>query len=137
MAKPDQKQLQEVMDNYQRVLSGYFQKEVAEAARDMHEKREEHKVSPLAVGTIVIDKDLMVSQQKLKLMQQMGPDLYQRVYTFMAGQRASSPATNEQAMYDELKRIVGGDKKLLSLCFSLDGIIFQEILQREGQVAPS
>lgn len=84
-------------------------------------------VEAALVSTVIINKEIMVNQQKLKLMQQMGPDLYQRVYTFMVSQRSNS-STNEQAMYDELKRIVGGDKKLLGLCFILDGIIFQEIL---------
>lgn len=31
-------------------------------------------------------------------------------------------------MYDDLKRMVGGDKKLMTQCFNLDGIIFMELL---------
>ena len=81
-------------------------------------------------GTTVINKEMMVTQQKLKLMNQMGPELYHRVYTFMVIQR-SNASTNEKEMFEELKRMVGGDKRLLSLCFNLDGIIFQEILHAQ------
>lgn len=136
MAKPDQKQLQEVMANYQRVLSGYFSKEFQEVQIQQEERKKEivqmayPMVAAALVGTVVINKDIMVNQQKLKLMQQLGPDLYQMIYNFMVAQRSNS-STNEQAMYDELKRMVGGDKKQLGLCFQLDGIIFQEILQAE------
>lgn len=72
MAKPDQKQLQEVMANYQRVLSGYFSKDIQDA-REQHleldRKKEEAKYMKLAqpmaeaslVGTVIINKDIMVN----------------------------------------------------------------------------
>lgn len=61
----------------------------------------------------------------MAIMTAMGPDLYHKVYTFLLQQRAGDP--NEQLMYEELKRMVGGDKKLMSQIFNLDGIIFMEM----------
>lgn len=69
----------------------------------------------------------MMSKQKLGIMNALGPDLYHKVYSFMVRQRACADL-NEQAMYDQLKVMVGGDKRLMSQCFNLDGIIFMELL---------
>lgn len=33
-------------------------------------------------------------------------------------------------MLAEVKKMVNGDKKLMSLCFNLDGIVFMELLQK-------
>jgi len=64
----------------------------------------------------------------MAIMTAMGADLYHKVYTFLLQQRGGDP--NEQLMYEELKRMVGGDKKLMSQIFNLDGIIFMEMQQR-------
>jgi hypothetical protein len=36
---------------------------------------------------------------------------------------------DEQQLYSDLKELAGGNKRLLTEIFKLDGIVFQEILQ--------
>ena len=125
VAKENKEELNEVMDNYKRVLSGFQQ------APEVPVKREEEKSVPLAVPqpslqmTQAINKGQMMTNQKMAIMTAMGPDLYHKVYTFLLQQRGTD--SNEQVMYEELKRMVGGDKKLMSQIFNLDGIIFMEL----------
>ena len=62
-------------------------------------------------------------------MKELGPDLYNRVYEFLKTNRSGAGIPNEEMMHGEIKKMVSGDKRLMTICFNLDGIVFMEILQ--------
>jgi hypothetical protein len=53
--------------------------------------------------------------------------MYKKVYEFLKFNRRKG--TDEALIHQEIKRMVGGDKKLMNHCFNLDGIIFMELLR--------
>ena len=57
----------------------------------------------------------------------LGSDMYKKVYEFLKFNRRKG--TDEALIHQEIKRMVGGDKKLMNHCFNLDGIIFMELLR--------
>lgn len=63
-----------------------------------------------------------MGNKKFELQSKMGEDLYQRVYEFIKFNRRKG--TDEQLMLAKVKEMVGGDKKTMSLCFELDGLVF-------------
>lgn len=56
----------------------------------------------------------------------LGPELYQKIYEFLKFNRRKG--TDEEYMHSKIKGMVNGDKRLLSLCFELDTVVFQELL---------
>jgi hypothetical protein len=62
-------------------------------------------------------------------MNALGEDLYRRVYEFLKFNRRKE--TDEYIIHSEIKRMVNGDKKLLTHCFNLDGIVFMEIMKEQ------
>ena len=78
-------------------------------------------------GTMQIDKQMMMQNQKSMIMTQLGPDLFQYIYSFLRYQRSRPDSVDERFIQEEVKKIIGADKKLASAVFSLDGIVFQEL----------
>ena len=60
-------------------------------------------------------------------MSALGPDLYNHVYEFLKYHRRKG--TDEAMMHAEIKNIVGGDKRLMNVCFNLDLIVYMELMQ--------
>jgi hypothetical protein len=60
-------------------------------------------------------------------MNQLGPDLFNYIYSFLRYQRARSDNVDEKYIQEEVKKMIGGDKKLTSAVFNLDVIVFQEL----------
>ncbi len=56
----------------------------------------------------------------------LGPELYQKIYEFLKYNRRKG--TNEEYMHSKIIEIVHGDRRLLSLCFELDTVVYQELL---------
>jgi len=62
----------------------------------------------------------------MMLQERLGPGLYSKIYDFLKFNRRKG--TDEAVMHERIKEIVGGDKKIMSLCFELDGLVFLELL---------
>ena len=58
----------------------------------------------------------------------MGPSVYNFYYDFLYKAR-TNPATDEAVMRAQLKEMVGSNKELKNLIFSLEQIIFREVQQ--------
>ena len=67
-----------------------------------------------------------MGNKKFDIRNKMGEDLFQRIYEFIKFNRRKG--TDEALMHDKIKDMVNGDKRMLSLCFELDGLVFIEIL---------
>lgn len=62
----------------------------------------------------------------------MGNAKYEEIYRFLTYHR-SQAGTDDDALYEELKKKVNGDRLLMTEIFKLDGIVFREILQQQTQ----
>lgn len=59
------------------------------------------------------------------ILNEMGADLYQKVYEFLKFNRRKG--TDEALIFAKIKDMVGGNRSMMSHCFVLDGIVFMEI----------
>ena len=53
--------------------------------------------------------------------------MYKKVYEFLKFNRRKG--TDEGLIHAEIKKMVGGDKRLMNHCFNLDGIVFMELMR--------
>ena len=70
---------------------------------------------------------MLVGNNKLVIQHTLGDELYKRVYEFLKFNRRKG--TDESHIHSEIKKMVGGDKRLMNQCFNLDGIVFMELLK--------
>lgn len=61
-------------------------------------------------------------------MNALGPELFNHVYDFLRYHRAKK--TDEALMHADIKNMVGGDKRLMNVCFNLDLIVYMELMQQ-------
>ena len=70
----------------------------------------------------------ILGKKKEDLRDAMGPSVYNFYYDFLYKAR-TNPATDEAVMRAQLKEMVGSNKELKNLIFSLEQIIFREVQQ--------
>jgi hypothetical protein len=58
------------------------------------------------------------------IMNQLGPELFQYIYSFLRYQRSRPENVDEKYIQEEVKKMIGGDKRLTSAVFNLDVIVF-------------
>jgi len=58
------------------------------------------------------------------IMNQLGPDLFQYIYSFLRYQRSRPDSVDEKFIQEEVKKMIGGEKRLTSAVFNLDVIVF-------------
>ena len=68
-----------------------------------------------------------MGNNKYNVQKALGEDLFYQVYDFLKYNRRKG--TDEVRIHQELKKMVGGDKRLMTHCFNLDGIVFMELLK--------
>lgn len=71
-----------------------------------------------------------MNRAKDAIRQKLGFGLFNEIYKFLHYHR-SQTTTDEEAIFYEIKHRLGGDRVKLAEVFKLDGIVFNEILQRD------
>jgi hypothetical protein len=72
--------------------------------------------------------DDTLAKKKEELKEKMGPSVYNFYYDFLYNAR-TDPQTDEAQIRAQLKDMVGSNKELKNLIFSLEQIIFREVQQ--------
>jgi hypothetical protein len=111
-AKENKAELNQVVDNYKRILEGDI-KEV----EDISPKKSDER--------LLVSQGDKFGNQRLQIKNALGDELYMMAYEFIKYHRRKG--TDEAVMHAELKKMVGGDKRLMNFCFNLDGIVFLEL----------
>jgi hypothetical protein len=111
------------MKNYQRILSGVI--EEPDQHPDFTSKKSETEI----VQKQAENKEQLVGNNKLGIQAALGEALFRQVYEFLKFSRRKG--TDEALIHAEIKRMVGGDRRLLNFCFNLDGIVFMELLKEQ------
>ena len=108
-------ELDQIMDNYTRVLSGHINDVVEASPQQTQVKQmQEQNLQLVGDGKKIIEEHL-------------GTALFNKVYEFLKYHRQKG--TDEAKMYAQLKLMVGNNKMYMNHCFKLDGIVFMEILR--------
>ena len=65
-----------------------------------------------------------LAEQKRYICERMGQDTYERVLTILESHKAQD--SDSSAIYESLKPIMGKNRELKELCFSLEMLVFKE-----------
>lgn len=57
----------------------------------------------------------------------LGPKMFSEIYSLLMHYR-SKDNTDEGEMYEQVKKMIGANKYLMTVIFQLDGLVFREIL---------
>eukprot|EP00347_Sterkiella_histriomuscorum_P014193 403361812 len=116
-AKEDKQQLKEVVKNYLRILSGVIEEPEEELVLQSRMSQETALKQEA--------KQTLVGNKKQYIMNGLGQDVYQRMYEFLKFNRRKG--TNEEDLYRNIRQMLNNDRRMLTLVFELDGLVFMEL----------
>ena len=120
MAKEDSEQMEKVMDVFNDFFAKKFktQKSIVSTTSSNYEESK--------TDSFKSTNDIDSKKQELK--DQMGPSVFNFYYDYLYKAR-TDPSTDEALMRKQLTEMVGTNKDLKNLIFSLEQIIFREVQQ--------
>lgn len=126
-ATRNSEELENVLDNYKRVLSGDItlpgEKSLKKKSGGMPPISEAPSSAELDPGTMSKLRD---AKEKKVLLDYFGEDLYHDIYNYL--KEARMKEVDDRVIQSQMKYFVGSqNKEALSMCFKLDQIVFKEI----------
>lgn len=68
-----------------------------------------------------------MDQDKESIRKKLGDNMFNEIYLHLF-KRRSQNSVDEQQLFEELKEMVGNDKKMFTEIFKLDGIVTKELI---------
>ena len=117
LADADNSNMDKVMNIFNGFLENKFKKQSTISSSQSYEESKD-----------TFRDEGALANKKQDLRDAMGPSVYNFYYDFLYKAR-TNPATDEAVMRAQLKEMVGSNKELKNLIFSLEQIIFREVQQ--------